>query len=296
MPRRESIIITIVIICVFIHFQIYQSSQFIETALVAFRDSDLSDENYVVNNDDDDSNQQNNNNDKSYLDHDCFKPYHTPIMGTHDLSRIINVGMPKCGSNSLYQYFHMGGFYSRHYHCGQGGYCGRCIYSQVKEKQPLLSNCGNFTVWTQMDFTNGGLCIFPQITLLDELYNENPNATFILPFRNVTGWIKSVTNWPPNHPNYRVRINNLCDFTEIGIERKSLMEDKNMAALYCNHVKHVRQFVHDHPSLTLIEFSIEDQNAGDILERYFGVNASYWGHVIPKKFLKKKMKTKINVE
>ena len=134
-----------------------------------------------------------------------------------------------------------------------------------------------------MDYTNNDPCVYPQISLLEELYNENPNATFILPFRNVTGWIKSVTNWP----TLRLRLNDLCDFTEVGIEPKTLMEDKNMAALYCNHVKHVRQFVHDHPSLTLIEFSIEDQNAGDILERYFGVKASNWGQANANKHLRK---------
>ncbi len=218
-----------------------------------------------------DGNYSTKNRKSDHLDHNCLEPFHTPMMGTHDLSRIINVGMPKCGSTSLNQFF-QDDFYSRHFHCGMKGYCGDCIKANIEDNQPPLVNCGNFTVWTQMDQTHR-TCIFPQIFYLEEIYNEAPNATFILPFRNVTGWIRSVSNWK----KFRQRLNNVCDFTKIGIEQKSLMIDENMEALFCNHVKHIRQFVHDHPSLTLIEVSIEDPSAGNILASHFPVDASKWG-------------------
>jgi hypothetical protein len=214
-----------------------------------------------------------------HLDHDCFEPYPTPMMGTHDLSQIINVGMPKCGSNSLHQFFNQD-FNSRHFHCGRVGFCGECMEKYIEANQPPIQNCGKFKVLTQMDYTTFSYCVFPQITYLEEIYKEAPNATFILPFRNVTGWIKSISEWviPGDFtPTLRLRLNKSCDFTSIGIEQNSLLEDENMKKLYCNHVKHVRQFVHDHPSLTLIEFSIEDPNAGNILASHFPVDASNWG-------------------
>ena len=125
-----------------------------------------------------------------------------------------------------------------------------------------------------MDYTTFSFCVFPQITYLEEIYNEAPNATFILPFRNVTEWVRSVSNWR----TYRQRFNNICDFSKkLGIKYRSLSKDENMEELFCNHVKHIRQFVHDHPSLTLIEFSIEDPSAGNILASHFPVDASKWG-------------------
>lgn len=214
-----------------------------------------------------------------HLDHDCLEPYPTPMMGTHDLSRIINVGMPKCGSNSLHQFFKPK-FNSIHFICRKAGYCGKCMEKNIEANEPPIENCGNYTVLTQMDYTTFSYCVFPQITYLEEIYNEAPNATFILPFRNVTGWIKSISEWVipgAKNPTLRLRLNKSCDFTSIGIERNSLSEDENMMKLYCNHVKNVRQFVHDHPSLTLIEFSIEDPNAGNILASHFPVDASNWG-------------------
>ena len=50
-----------------------------------------------------------------HLDHDCFEPFNEPMMGVHDLSRILNVQFPKCGSSSL-QYFFKDDFYTRHLH------------------------------------------------------------------------------------------------------------------------------------------------------------------------------------
>jgi len=214
-----------------------------------------------------------------WINHNCLEPLQKPIIGTHDLSRILNVGMPKCGSNSL-QVFFEEDFKTKHFKsCGKGNsYCGYCIQNYVQKKMPPLANCGNYTVLTQMDRPGEDNCVFPQISYLKELYQEAPNATWILPFRNATGWIRSVNNWS----NLRYRFAMSCDFSKYGINKGDLKkindkDDKNMVSLLCNHVKHIRKFVYYHPSLTLIEFSIEDPNAGNILATYFPVNASRWG-------------------
>lgn len=231
------------------------------------------------------------------LNENCLKPLQKPIIGVHDLSRIINVGMPKCGSTSLAHFF-KADYHTSHWNCGKEikavGKCGTCMQDAVKKNLLPLSNCGNFTVFAQMDYfkfdfnemrdlnqplrSNEKSCTFPQITYLNEIYQEAPNATFILPFRNVSSWINSISKWN----NMRKRFEAFCDFSELGITKNnmSLTEDKNLILLYCNHVKKVRRFVLDRPSLSLIEFSIEDPNAGYYLSSFFPlVNASHWGQV-----------------
>mmetsp|Transcript_27180 Transcript_27180/g.33579 ORF Transcript_27180/g.33579 Transcript_27180/m.33579 type:complete len:412 (+) Transcript_27180:88-1323(+) len=241
---------------------------------IVFDDNDtLPDVKDAVKNLDDDINQKGIN--PSWIHHDCLKPLQEPIMGTHDLSRIINVGMPKCGSTSLMTFFKED-FYSRHLHCGRKGFCGPCMRKSIQANKPILASCGNFTVWTQMDFETNE-CIFPQISYLKEIYQEAPNATFILPFRDVAGWMNSLNAWAPQNHTIRKRIGKMCKFPELGIKQGDLLEDATMIEFLCNHVKHIRQFVHDHPSLTLIEFSIEDSSAGNFLASLFHVDASRWG-------------------
>ncbi len=216
---------------------------------------------------------------------DCFKPLETPSARSHSHSmshtRILNMGFPKCGSKSISQMFSSSGFYERHNICGKQGYCGECIKKHIEENTTILENCGNFTVFSQMDVNNvrrdGRGCIYPQVQYLNELYHDSPNATWILPFRNVTNWIQSLEHWK----RMKFRIASQCDFPELGfpLSPSSDKTDEDFINLYCNHVKQIRRFVNDHPSLSLVEFSIEDPNAGEYLAGVFpGVDAKAWGH------------------
>ena len=120
-------------------------------------------------------------------------------------------------------------------------------------------------------------CHFPHISYLKEIYEEEPSAIFILPFRNMTSWIRSINKWS----NLRSRFTNLCTFPEynftIGIGRK----DEEMEDLFCQHVKHVRNFVLEHPTLTLIEYLISEEGVGDYLASllpHMKLNGSHYGH------------------
>jgi len=208
----------------------------------------------------------------------CFAPRKTPVLGTHDMSRILNLGFPKCGTSSIHQVFVKAGFKSRHYHCGKAGYCGACMKQRRQVNETLLAGCGNFTVFTQLDrLAHGHGCIFPQIQYLQELYDESPHATWILPFRNVTDWIRSVTHWTANGRISPMigRFKRLCRFPQLNIT--NIKTDDDFFHLWCQHVKHVRSFVETHPTLSLVEFSIEDPDAGQVFADVFGVNASFWG-------------------
>ena len=207
----------------------------------------------------------------------CFEPM-APVIGTPDFSRILNMGFPKCGSSSLQALFQKSGFNSMHYRC-KGEACGLCMQRRAKAKQNLLEGCGNATAFTQMDFTIRFNCIFPQIVYLEELYRAAPHATWLLPFRNVSSWIRSMNNWGGATYLMTERLDTRCDFPQLGFTKAQTNKtDADFIRLYCKHVQHVRGFVKSHPSLSLIEFSIESNSVGDLLSKHIpGVKASSWG-------------------
>ena len=220
---------------------------------------------------------------KRHADIDCFTPLPEPVLGTHDLSRIINVGMPKVGSSSIQAYFrHSYGISkARHFHCGRAGNCGKCIRRAVRNGQPPLVSCGNFTVYSQIDqlTNNRGLCNFPQVLYLEQIYQENPHATFLLPMRNISAWYRSLAHWTA-HGRATLMTHRFqkCALPMLNFTAQMGSKEQDYAMLMCNHVRHVRQFVRQHPTLTLIEFQLENNDTGALLERLFpGTFARYWG-------------------
>lgn len=218
------------------------------------------------------------NRNHNWVNADCLQPLRNPILGVHDESRILNVGFPKMGSSSLQNLFLKSGYYSRHHHCGKVGYCGDCIQQEIRNKLDPLEMCGNFTVQTQMDFHPPSRPIYPQIHYLQELYNVAPNATYILPFRNVSKWVYSLTNWNAygRTSNYRGRFNNAV-FPQLNWTKEMGKHDSDYEILVCNHVRNIRKFVSERPTLSLVEIDIEDPNTGEYLESIFrSVNGSFW--------------------
>lgn len=55
-------------------------------------------------------------------------------------------------------------------------------------------------------------------------------------------------------------------------------KDSDYDRFFCNHVRRVRAWVADHPTLSLIEFSIEDPHAGHYMASLFPVDAADWGN------------------
>ena len=217
-----------------------------------------------------------------WRDSDCLTPLPEPVMGTHDLSRIINVGMPKMGSSSIQAYFLplYGPGKARHFHCGKAGYCGTCIQMAAKQGRPPLTSCGNFTVYSQMDQLTGskGMCNFPQVLYLQALYRENPHATLLLPMRNISAWYNSLVHWTAHGRTTPMQKRfQKCQLPMLNFTSQMGKEPTDYAVLMCNHVRKIRQFVHQHPTLTLIEFQLEHNDTGTLLERYFpGTLAEHW--------------------
>jgi hypothetical protein len=184
---------------------------------------------------------------------------------------ILNMGMPKVGSNTLLSFLQCAGFNANHAQCGP-----KMRSAASLGIGPVGSGCyGNHggDAMLQMDKVSPpNNCFFPQIQLLDEIHQEHPNATFILNFRPVDDWIESVTNWN----GLAARLTR-CDLPGLpkGVGRKK----KDLRNWYCGHVRHIREFVALYPSHALIELDLYDtERSARVMAKLFQVNETCWGH------------------
>jgi len=212
---------------------------------------------------------------KELESYDCFQPFPSPVLGEYKnwlinhnnnsgnynntAPKVLNAGFPKCGSTTLNEFLSQKisqdkqlstiGYNVSHWRLNESNrkikdnLVGPCMTNAVKNNNPPLSSCGNFAAYTQMD-SESTSCNFPQISYLNEIYNEEPSAILLLPFRNVTEWIKSMETWH----GLKKRLAKFCVFPEYNftIEKGRKAKDEEFEELYCKHVKHIRKFAYFH--------------------------------------------------
>ena len=194
-------------------------------------------------------------------------------------SPIFVVGLPKAGTSSIHAMFECSGIRSSHYcccgsnrthtHCNDGGKSfAQCMGHNIKNGRPILENCGNYTVYAQMDSELGNSIFLPQRFKLDLLHDYAPNATFILNVRPAEEWVKSVSNWF----GLGGRFLNLFKIDPKKVARYEVLKE-----IFNNHTQFIRDFVQVHPSHSLVEVDISHSSAGTILADSFGLIESCWG-------------------
>uniref|UniRef100_A0A7S1BXJ7 Sulfotransferase domain-containing protein n=1 Tax=Corethron hystrix TaxID=216773 RepID=A0A7S1BXJ7_9STRA len=190
---------------------------------------------------------------------------------------VISMGFPKTGTTSLFAYFHCGRHASSHYRCSEGVgrfHCGNCIQWNIEHGNPILHGCGNFDVWAEINVSNTlnkiPTLFLPQVEHLDLIHRDYPNATFVLTNRNPKTWVESVIKWHQLHDIF-IKSN------ITGLPSGSGKTVKELRNFFVGHHKRIQNFVHEHPSHTLVEINIDSKKAGIQLEEAFGVNAQCWG-------------------
>ena len=117
---------------------------------------------------------------------------------------VIVLGMPKTGTESIAEFFKCNGWKSSHWKCPGHGYCGQCLLrwvaavagSSIADGADLLREaCGDFDVFSQIDYEPSGACLFPQVTYLPTLLRYLPNAYFVLNTRPTAHWLSSAAQW-----------------------------------------------------------------------------------------------------
>lgn len=149
--------------------------------------------------------------------------------------------------------------------------------------RPIFDNCGSYDGWFQIDVDQQckeGICFFPQVQARAELYAQYPNATWVLSTRPTENWIASVAGYDGSMggDDSRAMRDRLTDCELPGLPAGSGGDDAELEAFYEGHTEEVRAFVAEHPSLTLVEFDLEAEDAGEKLRAATGIDASCWGH------------------
>ena len=217
---------------------------------------------------------------------------------------IFVMGLPKAGTTSLKVYFECGGLKTSHYFCdatgepkrrlastsaeaseatahtlvdwtrGVPGSCADCIQHNVKAGLPALHGCNGYDAFAQLDLAKVDPhqidCYYPQVDAISAIYSEYPDSTFVLNLRPAANWLRSVDNYR----GLRGRLIK-CDIGGFG--RDVGKTDAEMLEWYHSHADNVREFARAHPSLKLVEVNIEEPDAGDVLERAFGIPSHCWG-------------------
>ena len=195
---------------------------------------------------------------------------------------IFLASLPKSGTTSVWRFFNCGGVWAAHLYGKNetGGFLlGQCMkQNSMVKNHSIFEGCGSYSVWTDTGLVEGppaNTCYYPAIEGLDDIYQSHPNATILLLVRDKTSWGRSVKRWKRGSLVARWR---RCNLT--GFQGDSLQQ---LMSFYEWHKDLVRQFAKEHPSITFLEFSLEDSNLSSLLEESTGISSKCWAKCDPTK-------------
>lgn len=193
---------------------------------------------------------------------------------------ILIIGFPKSGLSSFYRLF-----YDLGYKCAQqkerpgndrGEFLGKLIYKAKNEGKELLhyiKKSGIECIAEMSVCNNYGENFWPQIELFKDLYYQNPNALFILNYRNPQIWVKSFKKWF----NYDKKIFKYNP--ELFINIKGNTNDEKLINLYKKHSNDVKDFFKDKPNAKFIFYDIDKDNIQK-LSKYINLkNITQFPHI-----------------
>lgn len=175
---------------------------------------------------------------------------------------IILLGLPKTGTTSFHTLFRQLGFHSYHWkHYNK--YVGELIHWNCIKKKPLLRfvpiNHHKYAV-TQMD-----VCIseqynyWPQITHYEQIWNENPNALYIVNIRDPYKTLASWKKW--NNLDARILKYN----PELFQSLNNISDDEKIISLIETHYQRVKSFLQE-KGAKWIEYDIEHDSIDKLRE------------------------------
>jgi hypothetical protein len=160
------------------------------------------------------------------------------------------------------------------------------VFSEIngprqKKYHPFTGNLGFLQDDGSVDFNGPGNRIFlPQHFLIDQVHDAYPSATWILNERDVDSWIGSVMKWGDDlHNQFFNEYYMQGAISEIPSDNNITLVHNLLRTIYQDHHDMVREFVRLHPSHTLIEVNITDENAGLVLGQAFGLDPQAWSNV-----------------
>ena len=170
--------------------------------------------------------------------------------------QIILIGLPKSGTSSFQFLFEQMKLKSYHWEY-QREKIGTIMNRNKQQKKPLLSGIDNWDCITQMDVClSNNENFWPQVTDLEQLYEENPNCVFILNKRNPEKMLQSWKKWG----NLDQRMYN---FNPELVRPKN---DEGLLLFFRNHFNTVETFFQSKPTSKFLSFDIEHDNLQKLRE------------------------------
>ena len=193
---------------------------------------------------------------------------------------IINLGMPKSGTTTLHHLMGCMGLSSAHWGCRSSGStskaCG-CHFKVCHEAgEPLLSCSPGYDSYIQMDIVEYSFCHFPQITGVDNLMTNYPDATFVMTTRSPEKWAHSVYYW-----RAMARRIAYCELPDpFNIDPSSVREENysdTLSQFYTDHVAFIKAKAAEH-GIKLLVVNIEDPKSVSAFLKKMGAKEECWGH------------------
>ena len=167
------------------------------------------------------------------------------------MKRIILLGLPKCGTMSFTESLASIGYNVGHWTNDKGEYIGKLIGRAYLENKHLLEYVPELNAITQMDYISFDQFILPQVFLYKVLLKQNPDALFILNYRNVENHVKSICAWGDL------------------LERLELFGITNLEQFISDHNSHIRK--HYSGRKNFLEVDIENSN-NETISDFIGLN------------------------
>lgn len=186
--------------------------------------------------------------------------------------------LPKSGTSTVHDYFTCGlgkGIaahkWSVHETLHQHVEIGRCWQKNIQHQKPMLHECGKYRIWSDHGYV-GKKCWYPELHGgLQAFYNSYPYGTIFNVIRNATSWYKSAKRWNGDLTERWSKA--ICN----GFPKPNSTQEV-WEHFYMNYTESIRQFVHDHPTISYVEIQLESNETSKQLEDIFGFPKDCWGH------------------
>ena len=213
---------------------------------------------------------------------------------------IFVASLPKSGTMFLHEYLECGGgtrmFKSAYRFVKKIGPIGQCMEKNIRYNRNLTAasttvengelrrrspfdGCGNFDVWMETeyykDYPKPSKCYIPSIQSLQDIYESHPSATIILVTMDPKLWFQTIFKKPTNFI-LLLKLQEYCS-SETSHEAnwpKPWSTKEEYYEFYMNHTYMVRNFTSNHPTLTYLEYNLDDEDVHVKLEHDFGISST----------------------
>ncbi len=196
---------------------------------------------------------------------------------------ILNLGYPKVGSTTLEDFFNCIGMKANHNQEGSS------MFERVAEGKSVFKKHKSMPqAFCQLD-ENSHEGYYPQISLLDEMHAAYPNSTFVMNFRPISDWIRSMQRWrqmPSRMSRFLVpglvltqdQAQNVQAYWQAHRrnetkKRLPRISNTQLAKWWCGHVLHLREYITEYPSHALIELDLYSNTTNAVMYDLFQADA-----------------------